>query len=71
MNGSQRFIVEEKMARAWRGLKVAILVREGRINRFMENTAVNRGASILVAYDPDKALKWIMNSPADAQSAAE
>lgn len=45
-------------------VRVAVLARADQINRFGENTAVNRGADINTLTDADEALRWMMQRPA-------
>ena len=59
----ERFLAGEEIALQWRGLKAAFLYPEERIKKFTENTAVNRGAVIIVLSDMDEALKWLTNNP--------
>jgi len=40
-------------------VRVAVLGRSEQINRFGENTAVNRGADVNTLTDPDEALRWL------------
>ena len=62
----ERFFAGEKIARAWRGLKVAILVpAAGSIDKLMENTAVNRGAIIMVTSSLDDAQAWLTGDSVD------
>ncbi|MCO6431589.1 MAG: STAS/SEC14 domain-containing protein [Deltaproteobacteria bacterium] len=58
---ADRFRLGEKIAEAVRGrFKVAVLSRFEHINKFMEDTAVNRGATIFVTNDKDEALEWLL-----------
>jgi len=69
--GFYRFLAGEEAARRWRGLKVAILYPEELINKFAEDTAVNRGAVVMVLSDLDDALRWLMGSPTKPSTATE
>lgn len=40
--------------------RVAVLARPASITKFGENTAVNRGASLLVTGDSDEAITWLL-----------
>lgn len=64
-NDYDRYIAGEHIAKAWRHLKVAILARAEMINKFTENTAVNRGADIIVLSDIHQALSWLMEGKED------
>jgi hypothetical protein len=44
-------------------LKVAILYPADLINKLAENTAVNRGAQLLVTSDGEAALIWLLDTP--------
>jgi hypothetical protein len=57
----QRFLVGQSFARYFRGLKVAFVYQEELINKFAENTAINRGGDLLVVPDFDKAVKWLIS----------
>ena len=43
-----------------KGLKIAILYKPELINRFTENTAVNRGVNLHVFGDEAEALEWLL-----------
>ncbi len=56
-----RFLMGEAMAELLRGrFKVAVLYRAESINKFAENTAVNRGANVLVSADEAQARDWLL-----------
>ena len=57
-----RFYIGEYVASKLRGLKVAAVYPEELINKFAENTAVNRGASLTVVGDREQAIKWLLES---------
>ncbi len=40
--------------------RIAVVYQADRINKFAENTAVNRGANMLVAAEEDRAVQWLM-----------
>lgn len=40
--------------------RVAVLYRAELINKFTEDTAVGRGAALLVCADEDEALRWLL-----------
>ena len=46
-------------------MKVAALYRAELITKFAENTAVNRGAEVLVCSDRDIALQWLLEDLPD------
>jgi hypothetical protein len=45
-------------------IKVAILFPRALINKFAENVAVNRGATVLVVSDEEAALQWLVGKDA-------
>ena len=58
---STRFLTGEFIADMLRPpIKVAALGKPEAINRFVENTAVNRGANFKVFSDEQKAINWLM-----------
>lgn len=63
-NDLQRFEAGEHIARMWRGLKVVVIYPEKWINKFTENTAVNRGVDMMVVSDYGRAEKWLTDSSA-------
>jgi hypothetical protein len=69
--GFYRFLAGEEIARVWRDLKAAILYPEELIDKFTENTAVNRGAVVIVLSDLDEALRWLMDSSTKPSTATE
>ena len=56
-----RYLAGKHIAQEWRGLKCAIVYPENLINKFTENTAVNRGAHLNVVSDFEDALTWLMD----------
>ena len=40
-------------------IKVAVIARPGIVNRMAENTAVNRGAKLMVTFDVEAAMNWL------------
>jgi len=56
-----RFYMGEYIASALRGIKVAIVYKKVYENKFFEDTAVNRGAYLMVFPDKETALTWLMN----------
>jgi hypothetical protein len=56
-----RFFMGEYVASVLRGAKVAIVYKKIYANRFFEDTAVNRGASVMVFPDRETALQWLMS----------
>lgn len=60
-----RFLVGEAIAELLpQPMKVAALSRAELINKFAENTAVNRGARFLVCSNEDEALQWLLEESA-------
>ena len=58
-----RFLVGEALAQLLpHPFKVAVLYKAEWINKFAENTAVNRGAAVLVCSQEAKALQWLLGS---------
>jgi len=55
-----RFYIGEYVALKLRGLKVAAVYPQELITKFGENTAVNRGASLIVLGDREQAIKWLL-----------
>ncbi len=67
-----KFFVGEMIARQWRPpLRVAELTWPERINRFMENTAVNRGAHYAVFSEREEALIWLLETHRDSATRTE
>lgn len=57
----RRFLIGEEIAHAFRGqFKVAAVYSPELINKFAENTAVNRGASFIVLPTFDEAVSWLI-----------
>jgi len=55
-----RYRMGIEIAKTWgTRLKVAIIGRPGVVNRMTENTAINRGAKLMVAFDEETALAWL------------
>ena len=55
-----RYRIGIEIVKAWGSkIKVAVLARLGVVNRMAENTAVNRGAKLLVTFDKKTALTWL------------
>lgn len=56
-----RFFLGEYVAELFGArYRIAVVYQADRINKFAENTAVNRGANLLVAAEEDSAMKWLM-----------
>ena len=57
-----RFWIGEALAQIFGGgdFKITILYPSELINKFAENTAVNRGARLLVIGDEEAALRWLI-----------
>jgi hypothetical protein len=55
-----RFLAGETVAKVLCGFKIAVLYPEDLINKFAENTAVNRGGIFLVTHNEEMALQWLL-----------
>ena len=56
-----RFEVGKKVSQVFNYLyKILAIEKEERINKLAENTAVNRGANLLVTSDRKKGLDWLL-----------
>jgi hypothetical protein len=66
-----RFLLGEYVASTLRGIKVAAVYRTEDINKFFENTAVNRGAWINVLADKQTALQWLMKGKSKESNAGD
>jgi hypothetical protein len=56
-----RFLAGERVSQVFGyHYKILAIDKEENINKFAENTAVNRGASFLVTPDKEKGLKWLL-----------
>ena len=56
-----RFLAGEHAAKIWRPpFKVDAIARPERINKFTENVAVNRGATLAVFSEEAAALEWLL-----------
>lgn len=61
LKGFGRFEVGKKVSQVFNYLyKIVAIEKEERINKLAENTAVNRGANLLVTSDREKGLDWLM-----------
>jgi len=61
-SGYDRFVVGEYIAQVWGPplkLRVAAVAVPDMINKFTEDTAVNRGADFLVTDDMYEAIRWL------------
>jgi hypothetical protein len=61
-SGYDRFVIGEYIAQIWGpplNLRVAAVAKGEAINKFAEDTAVNRGADFLVTDDMYKAISWL------------
>jgi len=68
--GFHRFLAGQDAAKIWgHPLKVAAVYPGELIDKFVETTAVNRGANLVVLSDVDAALSWLMESPANESNA--
>lgn len=57
-----RFRVGEKISHYYQPpYKIAVIEKKERINKFVEDTAYNRGVSILVTDDRSAALNWLLS----------
>ena len=58
-----KFILGEAFASSVRPpLKIAILSPEKMINKFLEDTAVNRGAILFVSSNREDAISWLLSN---------
>jgi len=56
-----RFLAGEKVSQVFKHhYKILAIDKEENINKFAENTAVNRGADFLVTPDRKKGLEWLL-----------
>ena len=56
----ERFQLAEKLSKKFSMLyRIFILERNTRINKMLENSAVNRGLNLLVSDDPEAGLDWL------------
>jgi hypothetical protein len=59
--GFERFELGVLFSQVWgMKLKAGITAPKDRINRFFENTAVNRGARVFVDHDAKRVLEWLI-----------
>ena len=57
----EKYLVGKQMAETWSGrLRAAVLERSDRITKLAENTAVNRGAIVLVTGSEEEAVRWLV-----------
>ena len=56
-----RYLAGKHIAMEWHRLKVAIIYPQDQINKFTENTAVNRGALLIVVSEFGDAENWLLN----------
>ena len=59
VNMMERFRLGEYVAKNLPHLKIATIARAGDINKMVEDTAVNRGASMYVTDDREDAVTWL------------
>ncbi len=70
-SGLHRFQMGEMIAELFGArYRLAVLSPARVINKFAENTAVNRGANILVTDDEQEALGWLFHDLPEAEAAA-
>jgi len=55
-----RFDIGKYIASVLRGIRIAIVYRKVYVDKFFENTAVNRGALVKVFPEKQTALEWLM-----------
>jgi hypothetical protein len=46
-------------------IRAAVLGRTNQLNKFGENTAVNRGGDVLIETDPQAAMDWLLRKPGE------
>src|SRR5262245_9483410 len=56
----ERFLMGDHIAKVCRGLRIAGVFQAEYINKFGENTAVNRGADVLATGSRKEALHWLL-----------
>lgn len=57
----QKYTLGEVIASRLLGLRIGVVLnRNAPLTRFGENTAVNRGADLMVGYDVDQILAWLV-----------
>lgn len=55
----RRFMLGEFIAKNLAHIRIALVAASGDINKMVENTAVNRGASLYATHDREAALSWL------------
>jgi hypothetical protein len=56
-----RFKIGEKISQLYKWhYKILTVEKENKINKFVENTAVNRGVNLLVTHDKKEGLDWLL-----------
>ncbi len=60
-NEMTRYFTGEKIASTFLSYKIAICMRTERINKFAENVAVNRGATMLVCDTEKEGIDWLLS----------
>ena len=55
----QRYKLGEYIAIEFLDLDIAIVANQDVIDKMVEDTAVNRGASVFVTHDVEKAKEWL------------
>ena len=58
-NEMDRFDIGNYVASELRGVKIAVVYPQKYTNKFFENTAVNRGAHLLVFSEKERAVEWL------------
>lgn len=59
LGGIGEFFVGEYAAKKLTGMRICLLTASGKVSKFLENAAYNRGLKILVADFPEEAEKWL------------
>ena len=60
-NEMTRYFTGEKIAQIYRSYKMAIYLQRQKINKFVENVALNRGATLNVCNCEEDAINWLVS----------
>ena len=56
---TQRFLLGEYIAQKLPDLNIAVVANQRVIDKMVEDTAVNRGASLYISHDREAAVNWL------------
>jgi hypothetical protein len=56
----ERYVLGTEIAANLMGRRIAVVSEKHKINKVSENTAVNRGANMLVTHDEAEAVEWLL-----------